>query len=99
MARAISGRENEDRRMDMGASGGRCDVAPYPSASAIFPVKILRGAGTILSCAREIGLHQRTKLRCNLRALAEPQFESADGLMQEHAEPVRRLQPARAGRL
>src|SRR5260370_25924490 len=87
MATATSGRVRVERRTGMSGS----PVAPHnmgPRCCNDLPGSNL--------C--EIGLNQRAKLGRHLGALAEPEFEPAHRLMQQHAEPIGGFQSARPRR-
>ena len=47
-----------------------------------------------LDCGFDVGFSQGAKLAGDLRRSAEPQRETADGLMQKHAKSVGRQKPA-----
>src|ERR1700730_10463807 len=87
MATATSGRMRVERRTGMNWS----PVAPPNMGNRCL-------SDIPVSNLCEIGLNQRAKLGRHLGALAEPEFEPAHRLVQQHAEPVGGFQSARPGR-
>src|ERR1700738_2005019 len=87
MATAKSGRARVERRTGMSWS----PVAPPNMGHRCF--NDIPGSNLC-----EIGLNQRAKLGRHLGALAEPEFDPAHRLVQQHAEPIGGFQSARPRR-
>src|SRR5580658_2019072 len=80
------GMKSSQRR---GSSAGvtRSNLTPRP----------LRYSGTLAGGSAEIGLDQSPQFGRYHRGFPEPQCKTAHRLVQQHAKPVGRAQPARCG--